>query len=74
MSSLKHALAKDPDRCLFLEQRESFLEFHPDASRCYGFSLSQLIHYTIEPLDSANDGPPQKITLGFSTADVIVSG
>jgi len=73
--SLKHELLKNPNRCLFLEERDSFLEFRPDEHRAHGFSLSQLLHYTIEPHAAlATDGPPQRITLGFSTADVVLTG
>ncbi len=75
MSSLKHELFKNPNRCLFLEERASCLEFQPDERRAHGFSISQLIHYTLEPhTASAPDGPPQRLTLGFSTADVVVTG
>ncbi len=42
-----------------------------------GFHTSQLIEYTLEPNPHAEDdknGPPQKLTLAFSTADVAILG
>ena len=46
-----------------------------------GFHSSQLIEFTLEPNPDAKDdnggraqAPPQKLTLAFSTADVVVLG
>ena len=53
------------------------IEFHLDEERRRGFHTSQLIDYTLEPNpDAAEDknAPPQKLALGFSTADVVILG
>jgi len=57
-------------------------EFHPTEHKRRGFPTSQLIDYTLEPNPDAEDDnggraqapPPQKLTLAFSTADVVVLG
>lgn len=53
------------------------VEFHLDEERRHGFHTSQLIHYTVEP--NPDDGedktaPAQKLTIAFSTADVVILG
>jgi hypothetical protein len=53
------------------------IEFQLDKEHSHGFHTSQLIDYTIEPNpDAADDrnAPPQKFTLAFSTADVVILG
>ena len=53
------------------------IEFHFDEHRRRGFSASQLIDYTLEPNSDAGEdknSPPQKLSLAFSTADVVVLG
>jgi hypothetical protein len=53
------------------------IEFHLDEERRRGFHTSQLIDYTLEPNPHAEDdktGPPQKLVLAFSTADVVILG
>jgi hypothetical protein len=53
------------------------VEFRPDENRRHGFSVSQLIAYTLEPNPDAGDNkdaPPQKLSFAFSTADVVISG
>ena len=53
----------------------SFVEFRPDARTRVGFPMAQLCHYTLEPNPDGNrDAPPERLTLAFSTADVVVSG
>ena len=52
------------------------IEFHFDGRR-RGFQTSQLIEYTLEPNPDAEDdkeGPPEKLSFAFSTADVVVLG
>ncbi len=66
------------DRCY--ESANSYagcIEFHIDKHHRRGFNASQLIDYTLEPNSDAGDGqdaPPQKLSLAFSTADVVVLG
>ena len=53
------------------------IEFHLDEERRQGFHIGQLIHYRLEPNPSAGedkDAPPQKFTIAFSTADVVILG
>jgi hypothetical protein len=53
------------------------IEFQLDKEHYHGFHTSQVIDYTIEPNpDAADDrnAPPQKFTLAFSTADVVILG
>jgi len=55
----------------------SCIEFHKDKHHRRGFNASQLIDYTLEPNPDAEDDktvPPQKLSLAFSTADVVVLG
>jgi hypothetical protein len=53
------------------------IEFHFDEHRRRGFNASQLIDYTLESNPDAGEdknSPPQKLSLAFSTADVVVLG
>jgi hypothetical protein len=56
----------------------AFIEFHLSPDNCVGYAASQLMHYqlvTRKP-DLADDPtkPMQTLTLGFATADLVVSG
>lgn len=53
------------------------IEFHLPDDKRRGFHTSQLIEYTLEANPDAEDdknAPPQKLSLAFSTADVVVLG
>ena len=53
------------------------VEFHLDEEHRHGFHASQLIEYTLKPnADRGEDrnAPSQRLTLAFSTADVVVLG
>jgi len=53
------------------------IEFHLPDDKRRGFHTSQLIEYTLEANPDAEDdknAPPQKLSLAFSTADVMVLG
>jgi hypothetical protein len=53
------------------------IEFYPDEHNRHGFPASQLMHYSLgENPDGADDKnePPQKLTLAFLTADVVILG
>ena len=53
------------------------IEFHLPDDKRRGFHTSQLIEYTLEANPDAEDDknePPQKLSLAFSTADVVVLG
>ena len=53
-----------------------FIELRPDPRTKTGFPVAQLCHYTLEANPSADEGKeaPERLTLGFSTADVVVTG
>ena len=53
------------------------IEFHLDEHRRQAFNASQLIAYALAPNPDAEDDkslPPQKLSLTFSTADVVILG
>jgi hypothetical protein len=53
------------------------IEFRTDEHHRRAFNASQLIEFSLEPNPDANDDknlPPQKLSLAFSTADVVVLG
>ena len=53
------------------------IEFHLDEHHRHAFNASQLIEFSLDPnpdADTNKNEPPQKITLVFSTADVVVLG
>lgn len=55
----------------------AFVEFWPDARTRSGFSTSQLYHYTLGANPDAGeqpDAPRERLTLAFSTADVVLVG
>lgn len=55
----------------------AFIEFHLDEHRRRAFNASQLIEFSLDPNPDADDDknlPPQKLSLAFSTADVVVLG
>ena len=56
-----------------------FIEFQPNPERREGFALAQLLHYILDANPAAASGkeaevPPERLTLAFSTADVVVLG
>jgi hypothetical protein len=51
----------------------SFVEFRPDPHTRVGFPMGQLCHYTLEP-NSGDQAAPERLSLGFSTADVVIVG
>ena len=53
------------------------IEFHLAENKRRGFHTSQLIDYTLEPNPDAGDdknAPAQKLSIAFSTANVVVLG
>ena len=53
------------------------IEFHLDEHHRHGFNSNQLIEYSLEPNPDADDdknAAPQKLTIAFSTADVLLLG
>jgi hypothetical protein len=53
------------------------IEFHLDRNHRRGFNVSQLIDYSLDPNPEAEtdrNEPPQKLSITFSTADVVILG
>ena len=53
------------------------IEFHQDRNHRRGFNVSQLIDYSLDPNPEAEtdrNEPPQKLSIAFSTADVVILG
>jgi len=74
MSSLKEQLAARKPECFESEER-SFIEFQPTPDSRQGFALAQLLHYTLEANPAAGkEEAPERLTLAFSTADVVIFG
>lgn len=85
MSSLREDLAarkaqhatQPPDAChveVMSNDRVSFIEFRPDARTRAGFAVAQLCHYTLDANPDADGDARERLTLAFSTADVVVTG
>jgi hypothetical protein len=52
-----------------------FIELRPDPRTKTGFPVAQLCHYTLEANPGGEDPEaPERLTLGFSTADVAIVG
>ena len=74
MSSLKESLAARRAECFESEER-SFIEFQSTPETRQGFALAQLLHYTLEANPAAGkEEAPERLTLAFSTADVVIFG
>lgn len=52
----------------------SFVEFRPDPHTRVGFPMAQLCHYTLEPNPGGDLDALERLTLAFSTADVVIVG
>lgn len=51
-----------------------FVEFYVTPHARHGFPVGQLCHYTLESNTAEGDEPPERLTLGFPTADVVLFG
>ena len=53
-----------------------YIELRPDPRTKTGFPVAQLCHHTLEANPGGDEGKeaPERLTLGFSTADVVVTG
>ncbi len=87
MSSLKDAIEQkrrdnpESEVCVVSatsSQVVAFIEFLPSPHNRLGFGTGQLLHYQLlsRKPDLADDPtkPPQTLTLGFATADVVITG
>jgi hypothetical protein len=52
----------------------AFIEFRPDPRKRVGFLWAQLCHYTFEPNQPDDGEAAKRLTLAFSTADVVLVG
>jgi len=55
----------------------TFIELHLDGQHRRALNASQLIEFTLEPNPASDDDknlPPQKLSLMFSTADIVILG
>jgi hypothetical protein len=81
-TSLKESIAarkgEQPPECFDSDTRAgSFIEFQPSPESRLGFALAQLLHYSLEAnpaSEDEKDAPPERLTLAFSTADVVILG
>jgi len=70
-------LPKKPDSYTSTNKYCACVEFEFENEDRHGFHTSQLIDYTLKANSDAGDdkaAPPQKLTLAFSTADVVIFG
>jgi hypothetical protein len=73
MSTLKEQLWKNKAEC-HESGASSFVEFQPTVNTRQGFALAQLLHYTLDANTAAELDTPDRLTLAFSTADVVIVG
>lgn len=78
---IKHSgasLHREEAKCFELHDSSSMtIDFFTGDKRVYGFPYSQLINYVLDAnpdLDRNRDAPPERLTLGFSSHDVVVLG
>jgi hypothetical protein len=70
-------LPKKPDSYTSTNKYSACVEFEFENEDRHGFHTSQLIDYTLKANPDVGDdraAPPQKLTLAFSTADVVILG
>lgn len=72
--SLQPPASADKRAQCYEEKDTSFIEFRRSPQFRQGFSLSQLLHYTIEPAPTEEEPQRERMVFGFSTADVILHG
>src|SRR5882724_4018809 len=72
----RRAAEKAEPSCAKIGTRDgaSFVEFHVTAHSRTGFPIAQLCHYTLESNAEGGDAPPERLTLAFPTADVVILG
>jgi hypothetical protein len=74
------AQTQETDCCKYTLTSNSaafFVELLPVPHERHGFALAQLLHYTCEPNPAAlgvPEAPPERLTLDFSTADIVILG
>jgi hypothetical protein len=78
---IKHSgasLHREEAKCFELHDSSSMtIDFFTGDKRVYGFPYSQLINYVLDAnpdLGRNRDAPAERLTLGFSSHDVVVLG
>ncbi len=75
MSLLQEQLARRPECYESSAPGAGFIEFQLAPGLRQGFAKFQLLHYSLEPeVGAAPDKPTERLTLTFSTADVVILG
>ncbi len=54
--------------------RPFFIEFRPRSATRVGFAIAHICHYTLERNPDADRAAPERLTIGFSSADVMIFG
>jgi hypothetical protein len=72
----QQAAAPSCHRRTYSNHPATFIEFQPDPHTRTGFPTHQLCHYTLDanPAASGEADAPQRLTLAFHTADVVITG
>ena len=78
---IKHSgasLHREEAKCFELHDSSSMtIDFFTGDKRVYGFPYHHLINYVLDAnpnLDRNRDAPPDRLTLGFASHDVVVLG
>jgi hypothetical protein len=76
MTTLKEQLAFARSECVETGGVDrAFVEFQPKPGLRHGFAIGQLLNYSLQPeTELLPDAPPERLTLEFSTADVVIFG
>jgi|GEM_PF-872641 len=63
------------DECYLTTQKHCpCIEFGATDGRRHGFHSSQLLSYRLETVGTREGDPPERLTLAFTTADVLITG
>ena len=77
-SDSESSFHREETKCFELHGSSSAtIDFFTGDKRVYGFPYHHLIHYVLDAnpnLDRDRDAPPERITLWFSSHDVVVLG
>lgn len=76
MNTLKDQLMAARPECIETGTRDrAFIEFQPKPGTRQGFAMGQLLNYSLQPeAERLPDAPSERLTLEFSTADVVIFG
>jgi hypothetical protein len=74
MSQVRELVTAPKTLCHTKAHAVPFIEFRPDPHTRTGFAVSQLLHYTLEANAGDDKDAPERLTLGFHTADIVLLG